>query len=58
MCEVIKQAGDLDTRSRPAVGRSDVEESGAGTRVIPDIWLATILVPVIIGCALFAATSQ
>lgn len=60
MGEFIDEASGCAVNSRSrAVGLQLLDHGhDPATRPIPDSWIAALLLPVIIGCALFAATSQ
>lgn len=59
MRKVIDQPDDRVSNARlPSWdGRRDPEGSVSTTHSVPDVWFAAVLVPIIIGCTLFAATS-
>lgn len=48
----------LEARSHSNTSKSANKRNGPLMRPIPDSWIAAVLLPVIVGCALFAVTTQ
>lgn len=60
MGDVIDRAAGrtFRTLARSEGGQPRSRGNRAATRPISDSWFAAVLIPIIIGCMLFAATSQ